>query len=86
MSEEPNDDGYVIISLSVDSALLPEWFDEIQTVAATVCRRMAVIEKPEAWLVRIELLKERVPELHAGLERQWAVFVEGRRAEGRWED
>jgi len=82
-TEAPDDT--TIITLSVQAALLPEWFDTIQTIAAPLCRRMAVIEKTEEWIVRIELDKDRVPTLHEELQLGWAAFVKVRREEGRWD-
>ncbi|MFK7928722.1 MAG: hypothetical protein AB8H79_11085 [Myxococcota bacterium] len=86
MSDTEESDETTIITLSVQASLLPEWFDTIQSIAAPLCRRMAVIEKTEEWIVRIELEKDRVSALHEGLQLGWASFVEVRRAEGRWDE
>ena len=75
-----------VVNLSVDTALLPEWFEAIERVAARHCRRMQVIERPEAHLVRIELPILAKPTLEAELMEAWDGFVAQRKAEGRWEE
>lgn len=74
-----------VVSLSVEASLLPEWFEAIERVAARHCRRMQVIERPDAHLVRIELPKLARPTLEQELMVAWEAFVEQRKAEGRWE-
>ncbi|MCA9570341.1 MAG: hypothetical protein KC656_21000 [Myxococcales bacterium] len=74
-----------VVSLSVDVALLPEWFDAIERVAARHCRRMQRIERPDAHLVHIEVPVLARPAMEQELMEAWDTFVEQRKAEGRWE-
>lgn len=74
-----------VVSLSVDVALLPEWFQAIEGVAARHCRRMQVIEKPDEHIVQIELPVLARPTLERELMEAWEGFVAQRKAEGRWE-
>jgi|GEM_PF-4466599 len=74
-----------VIGLSVDAALLPEWYDAICAVAHPLCRRMSVLEKPEEWLMKVELPDEHLDAFRAGLREAWDAFVAQRKAEGRWE-
>ncbi|MCO4746393.1 MAG: hypothetical protein KC912_16470 [Proteobacteria bacterium] len=81
-SDTPPD--HTVLGLRIEADLLPEWFDAVKAVGRPLYRRMAVIEKPEEWIVRIELPDEKVAQFNEEMEAAWAVFVEGRRAEGRW--
>lgn len=77
---------HTIVALTIEPELLPEWFEAVKDIAARLCRRMAVVEDPRAWLVRIELPKERVGELNQALSSAWEDFVAERKAQGRWEE
>ncbi len=81
-SDTPED--HLVLALEVDVALLPEWFDAIKDLAAEFARRMAVMEHPETWRIRLELPKDRVADFHGRLGQAWEVFVAQRRQEGRW--
>lgn len=74
-----------VVSLSVEAALLPEWFQAIERVAAKHCRRMQVIEKPDEHLVHIELPLLAKPNLERDLMEAWEAFVAERKAAGRWD-
>lgn len=66
--------GHVVIALRIEAALLPRWFDEVRRVSAGHMRRMAVVEKPDEWIVRIELPEEAVAAWHAALAEAWQAF------------
>jgi len=76
---------HTVVNLSIESALLPEWFDAIQAIANRTCRRMAVIERPDAWIVKLEVPTDGLVGLNDALAQAWGRFVDQRRAEGRWE-
>jgi len=81
-SDTPPD--HLVIGLEVDVALLPEWFDAIKELATEFSRRMAVMEHPEVWKLKIELPKDRADAFREQLIEAWEAFVAQRRAEGRW--
>jgi len=87
MTTKPDDtpEDHVIVGLSIEPGLLPEWFEEVQAVATAHCIRMGVRDDPDDWLVKVELPRDRVPAFSAELEARWEDFVARRRAEGRWE-
>ncbi|MCO4773764.1 MAG: hypothetical protein KDA24_27275 [Deltaproteobacteria bacterium] len=100
MSEEPSDNlpddqlpvqsdtppDHTVIGLRIDGSLLPEWYDAICTVVHPLCRRMSVLEKPDEWLLKVELPDENLPAFKQGLVTAWDEFVAKRKAEGRWEE
>jgi hypothetical protein len=81
-SDTPED--HEVIGLEIDVALLPEWYEAVRDLAGGFCRRMAVMEHPEVWRVRIELPKARADEFRAALGDAWAGFVADRRSRGLW--
>jgi len=83
-SDTPED--HSVIGMTVDAALLPEWYDAICAVAHPLCRRMSVVEKPEEWLMKVELPNEVLPRFKKELVDAWDSFVAQRKAEGRWEE
>ncbi len=82
-SDTPPD--HTVIGLQIDAALLPEWYDAVCAVVHPLCRRMSVLEKPDEWLLKVELPKANVPAFKAGLGQAWEEFVAQRKAEGRWD-
>ncbi len=64
----------VVIALTIESALLPGWFDALKTVAAGFVRRMAVIEKPDEWIVHCELPEADVQAFSEALQAAWTVW------------
>ena len=56
------------------AALLPGWFDEVRRIAPGFVRRMAVIEKPDEWLVLCELDPERVDPFTEALDEAWSAW------------
>lgn len=66
----------VVLTLKIEPALLPDWYDEVQTLAAGFVRRMGVIERPEGWIVQCELEPDRVEPFKQALNEAW----EARRA------
>lgn len=84
-ADEPTPPEHQVLALRIEAALLPEWFDLIRAVAARHARRMAVLEKPDEWVVRVELHTQRIPAFSEDLTEQWETFVAERRAAGRWE-
>jgi len=82
-SDTPPD--HTVIGLRIDGALLPEWYDAVCDVVHPLCRRMSVLEKPDEWLLKVELPKAKVPDFKEGLGAAWEAFVAQRKAEGRWE-
>ena len=81
-SDTPED--HFVIALEVEVALLPEWYEAIEKLAAEFSRRMAVMEHPETWRIRIELPKDRGDAFREQLQEAWDGFVATRREEGRW--
>ncbi len=81
-SDTPPD--HTVIALSIDSELLPEWFDAVRDIAGGLARRMVVVEAPEAWFAKVELHDERVDTFRDHLAAAWETFVAQRKAEGRW--
>ena len=72
MSEEEVE--VVRMALRIPSELLPDWFEEVQRVAAAHARRMGVVEKPEEWLVQVELTPENTESFQADLQAAWSAF------------
>ena len=89
---EPPDDrdktpsDHQVIALQIDANLLPEWFDAIKRLAVRHARRMAVLEKPEQWTVRLELPKASIAAFKEDLGTEWGAFVAERKAQGRWSE
>lgn len=83
-SDTPED--HSVIGMTVDAALLPEWYDAICQVAHPLCRRMSVVEKPEEWLMKVELPNEVLLQFKRELVEAWEAFVVQRKSEGRWEE
>ena len=76
---------HTVIGLRIEAALLPDWYDAVCLVAQPLCRRMAVIEKPEEWAVQVELPDANLPAFKSQLGEAWEAFVARRKAEGRWD-
>ena len=74
MADETQEDELVRMALRIPGELLPDWFDEVQRVAAAHVRRMGVVEKPDEWLVQVELDPERAEAFHTALQAAWAAF------------
>lgn len=85
MDELPTDSDLIIVPLSVDVGLLPEWYEAIRAVAIPLCTRIGTIEQPERWLVQVQLPRDRVDAFKQGLVEAWEAFVAKRKAEGRWQ-
>ncbi|TNE90433.1 MAG: hypothetical protein EP330_08030 [Deltaproteobacteria bacterium] len=85
MDELPKDEDLIIVPLSIEAALLPDWYDAVVRVAHPLCRRIGVIEKPDEWLVQIQLPKDRVGAFKEGLVAAWEAFVAERKERGDWE-
>lgn len=66
----------VTLHLTIEAALLPGWFEALKGVAARHVRRMAVIEKPDEWVVMVELDRERVEGFQAALGEAWDAWRE----------
>lgn len=64
----------VVITLKIEPTLLPDWYDEVQTLAAGFVRRMGVIEHPEGWIVQCELEPDRVEPFKQALTEAWAAY------------
>jgi hypothetical protein len=74
-----------VVALTIEPALLPDWYDEVSKVAAQFCRRMMTVENPEGWFVRIEVHKDKVAEFASTLTERWEAFVAERKAAGNWD-
>ncbi len=72
------DDGQpelTVVALTVEAALLPDWFEEVTAAAlAACCTRMAVLEHPEAWRVRVELPAPNRAAFQRELGERWQRF------------
>ena len=75
---------HVVLAINIELDLTPEWWEVILEVASKHVRRMMTVEKPDEWIVRVELHKERVAAFSADLGEAWDGFVEKRKAEGTW--
>jgi hypothetical protein len=82
MTEEPN---WTYLTLSLDADVLPAWFDVVQRLCAGFVNRMMVIERPEAWIVRIEIAPEKSEAFQSELALAWELFAAQRRALGEWQ-
>ncbi|MFT4624079.1 MAG: hypothetical protein ACI8PZ_002738 [Myxococcota bacterium] len=65
---------HTVVALSIEAALLPGWFEAVKGVAAKFVRRMAVVEKPDEWLVHCELPAVKAEAFHAALQEAWTVY------------
>jgi len=83
MSEERTD--WTYLTLSLDAEVLPGWFDIVQKLAARFVHRMMVIEKPEVWIVRVEIAPDKSQEFQQELAFAWELFAAQRKALGEWE-
>lgn len=82
MSEEQTE--WKILTLSLDTAVLPGWFDVLQKLAAKWVHRMMVIEKPDVWIVRVEIAPEKSEAFQKELALAWELFAAQRKALGEW--
>ena len=73
MSESTPPD-HIVISLKIDVGLLPEWFAEVRQLAVGRVRRMAVIEKPDQWIVQCEIHRDKADEFKSALATAWTAF------------
>lgn len=62
---------HVVIGLRIDAALIPDWFDEVRRIAVGRVRRMAVVEKPDVWVVQCELHRDNVEAFKDALAVAW---------------
>jgi hypothetical protein len=85
MDELPTDEDLIIVPLTIETALLPDWYDAVVRVAHPLCRRIGVIEKPDGWFVQVQLPRERVDAFKAGLLMAWEDYVAARKAAGTWD-
>ncbi|MBT3223848.1 MAG: hypothetical protein HN348_32670 [Proteobacteria bacterium] len=82
-SDTPAD--HEVVVLTVEAALLPEWFEIIKEVSAPHARRMAVLEKPDEWVVRVELPKASRASWGQELTEAWQKFAAKQRELGNWD-
>lgn len=73
-SDTPPD--HQVIGLRLDPDTLPEWWERIVALAPAWVRRMAVVENPEAWYVKVEVHRDRVEAFHEALAEAWRVYQE----------
>jgi hypothetical protein len=85
MTGEPRTD-WTYLTLSLDTAVLPAWFDIVQRVCAAHVHRMMVIERPDAWIVRVEIAPENSAQFQSELAAAWELFAAQRRAVGDWQE
>lgn len=71
-SDTPPD--HVVIGLRLDQDTLPEWFERIMEVAPDWVRRIAVIERPDAWHMKVELHQSKLDGFKAMLAEEWEKF------------
>lgn len=83
-TESDTPPNHVVIGMTVEVALLPEWFDAIREIAGRYVRRMLVVEKPDEWIIKVELHEERVDAFRQALSERWEAFVAERKAAGTW--
>lgn len=74
---DPDEPRFVILQLHLEAALLPGWFEEVKRIAARHVRRMAVIEKPDEWVVRCEVPEDGKDAFREALEAAWADYDKG---------
>ncbi len=71
-SDTPDD--HMVVGLSVEAALLPEWLETLQEVAAPFARRSEVLEQDDGRLFRVEIPKDRASDFKQVLSDAWAEF------------
>lgn len=71
----------LVLTLRIEQALLPDWFEEIKAIAARHVRRMGVIERPEEWIVQCELDPDKADSFKQALGEAWAARREREEAE-----
>ncbi len=76
---------WTYLTLSLDAEVLPAWFDIVQKLAAQFVHRMMVIEKPDVWIVRVEIAPERSQDFQQELAFAWELFAAQRKALGVWD-
>ncbi len=84
MTTERSD--WTYLTLSLDTAVLPAWFEIVQRVCAAHVHRMMVIERPEAWIVRVEIAPEKSVAFQGELSDAWEIFAAQRRTLGEWKE
>ena len=70
----------IVLTLRIEEALLPDWFEEIKAIAAHHVRRMGVIERPEEWIVQCELDPDKAAGFKQALGEAWAARREREKA------
>ena len=74
-----------VIGLRIEAALIPDWYTIVLELASSWCIRMCTIEKPEEYVVQIELETAKVQGFQEALSEAWAGFVAGKKKDGAWE-
>ena len=85
-TESDTPDDHEVVAITIEPGLLPDWFEAVRTVSAAHARRLAVIQKPDGWIVKVELPKSAKAKWGEELTQAWEAFVAGRRAAGTWDD
>ncbi len=74
-SDTPPD--HVVIGLRLDPDTLPGWYDRIMEIAPDWVRRIAVIEHPEGWYLKVEVHRDRADGFREALSAAWAAWNAG---------
>ena len=74
ISESDTPPNHKVIGLELHADTLPEWFERIKALAPNWCRRMAVMEHPEFWYVRMEMHEDVVEDFHVALAEAWRQY------------
>ena len=65
---------HTVVALTIEAALLPGWFEAVKGVAARFVRRMAVVEKPDEWIVHCELPIAKAEAFRDALQDAWTEY------------
>lgn len=71
-----DDEPLTVLRLTIEAALLPDWFEALKPVVARFARRMAVIEKPDEYVVQVELAVAKKEAFTQALQVAWTEFNE----------
>ena len=69
---------HVVMAITIEIGLTPDWWEAILEVASRHVRRMMTVERPDQWIVKVELHKDKVAAFNEDLKAAWTAFSAGR--------
>ena len=78
-------EGVEVISLKIEVELVPDWSNVVERIARHHGERVAVGILGDAFVVKVAVKPEKKEHLLHDVQRTWALFVERRKREGRWQ-